>query len=243
MLANGTGPGNHDLNAGQPAREDVVTMIRTLLSLVLCLAWAPFGGCSESKNHQDAPGAFVMDDAALETWEIALVETRIEKNEEFMTSAETPLPASLREGFEGLDYYFPVRELRFKVPFEAAKSAETVSLTKRKGESVPYLRKGTVHFKHEGKVHALAVFGPAQGDDGSLWLPFYDQTNGKATYPGGRYLDLELAPDGTVEVDFNRAYNPLCAYNPDGFNCTLPPEENRLPFAVEAGEKLLGGAH
>lgn len=215
-------------------------MIRTPLIFMLCLAWAPLGGCSEG---QDAPGPVVMDEATLETWEIALVETRIEKNEEFMSSPQTPLPASLREGFEGLDYYFPVQELRFRVPFEPAPSAQTVNLTKRKGESVPYLRKGTVRFRHADKVHTLAVFGPAQGDDGSLWLPFYDQTNGTATYGGGRYLDLELATDGTVEVDFNRAYNPLCAYNPDGFNCTLPPDENRLPFAVEAGEKLLAGAH
>ncbi len=216
-------------------------MTRTLLLLALYLAWAPLGGCSESHNNQEAPGAVVMDAAALEAWEIALVEARIEKNEEYMTSPQTPLPVSLREGFEGLDYYFPVQELRFKVPFEVAPSPETVTLTKRKGESVPYLRKGTVRFQHAGKVHALAVFGPVKDDDHSLWLPFYDQTNGATTYGGGRYLDLQLAADGTVEVDFNRAYNPLCAYNPDGFNCTLPPEENRLPFAVEAGEKLLGG--
>jgi uncharacterized protein len=243
MVANGARSGNLDLNAGKPAREDVVTMIRTLLLFVLCLAWAPLGGCSEGKEVADAPGAVVMDAQALETWEIALVETRIEKNEEFTTSPQSPLPASLREGFEGLDYYFPVQEMRFRVPFEAAAGAEKVTLTKRKGESVPYLRKGAVRFKHDGKVHTLAVFGPAQGDDGSLWLPFYDQTNGKSTYPGGRYLDLQLAADGTVEVDFNRAYNPLCAYNPEGFNCTLPPEENRLPFSVEAGEKLLSAAH
>jgi hypothetical protein len=216
-------------------------MTRTLLLFVLCLAWAPLGGCTEGKDTKDAPGAVVMDAQAQETWEIALVETRIAKNEEFMASAQTPLPASLREGFLGLDYYFPVQELRFRVPFAAAPSAQTVSLTKRKGESVPYLRKGTVSFKHAGKVYSLAVFSPAEGDDASLWLPFYDQTSGKTTYPGGRYLDLQLAADGTVEIDFNRAYNPLCAYNPDGFNCTLPPDENRLPFSVEAGEKLLGG--
>ena len=218
-------------------------MTRTLLLIALCLAWAPLGGCSEGQDTKDVPGAIAMDAQAQEAWEIALVETRIEKNEEFMTSPQSPLPAAMRAGFEGLDYYFPVQELRFKMPFEAAKSAETVSLTKRKGESAPYLRKGKVRFKHADKVYTLAVFGPAKDDDGSLWLPFYDQTNGQTTYPGGRYLDLQLAPDGTVEVDFNRAYNPLCAYNAEGFNCTLPPEENRLKFAVEAGEKLLGGTH
>lgn len=239
MVMAGPRLGNPDLDAGPPAQEDLVTMSRMLLTFTVCIAWSTLGGCSQGK---DAPGPVLMDEQALEAWEISLVEARIEKNEEFTTSPQSPLPAAMRAGFEGLDYYFPVQELRFQVPFEAAKSAEKVTLTKRKGESVPYLRKGVVRFKHADKVYRLAVFGPADGNDTSLWLPFYDATNGQTTYPGGRYLDLTLAADGTVEVDFNRAYNPLCAYDPDGFNCTLPPAENKLPFAVEAGEKLLAAA-
>ena len=94
-------------------------------------------------------------------------------------------------------------------------------------------------FAYEGKNHTLSVLGPADPKDGDyLWLPFYAATSGEETYGGGRYLDLELAADGTVEVDFNFAYNPLCDYNPEKYNCTLPPAENRLPFAVRAGEKL-----
>ncbi|MBK6899829.1 MAG: DUF1684 domain-containing protein [bacterium] len=105
--------------------------------------------------------------------------------------------------------------------------------------TVPYVIKGKVTFAHEGKNHTLSVLGPADPKDGDyLWLPFYDETSGGETYGGGRYLDLELAADGTVEVDFNFAYNPLCDYNPEKYNCTLPPAGNRLPFAVKAGEKL-----
>jgi uncharacterized protein (DUF1684 family) len=124
------------------------------------------------------------------------------------------------------------------VTFAEAANPDTIMLTKRAGQQVAYLRKGEVSFKHDGKVFSLAVFGPATTSDGDyLWLPFYDATNEAETYPGGRYLDLELATDGRVDLDFNYAYNPLCDYNPEKYNCTLPPPENRLPFPVRAGEK------
>jgi uncharacterized protein (DUF1684 family) len=88
------------------------------------------------------------------------------------------------------------------------------------------------------------VFGPANPAAGDyLWLPFFDGTSGRETYAGGRYLDIEVDAEGMVDLDFNYAYNPLCDYNPDRYNCTLPPPENTLPFAVEAGEKTLGQGH
>ncbi len=187
-------------------------------------------------------GAVVMNPQELEDWEIRVVEYRIDKNETFSDPAKTPLraadlPAFLEKG--GLDYYIPERSLRFHVPFLAEASPDTIDLVKRKGETVANLRKGSVRFLFEGETYELAVFGPVDttrhGD--YLWLPFYDATSGEATYPGGRYLDLELEADGTVELDFNFAYNPLCDYNHEKYNCTLPPEENRLPFKVEAGEQ------
>ena len=182
-----------------------------------------------------------MDAAELERWEIALVEWRIEKNEGFMQSAQSPLPENLRTGFEGLDYYFPEASFRYQVPLEEAAQAETVKLAMRKGDESAYVVRGTVRFRHGDHDLALTVYGP-EGDPDALWLPFYDKTNGETTYGGGRYLDLELQADGTVELDFNKAYNPFCAYDAEKWNCTLPPAENTLPLRVEAGEKLLSAA-
>lgn len=204
--------------------------------LVLIVAMAGCGG------GEPAPGPVTMNAADMEAWEIALVEWRIEKNEQFMQAERSPLPASLLGGFEGLDYYFPVAELRYRLPLTPAAAPDTVHLAKRKGDDVPYVVRGTVRFHHAGRDHELTVFGPAAAGQDYLWLPFHDTTNGGATYPGGRYLDLELAADGTVEVDFNKAYNPLCAYDAERFNCTLPPAGNTLDIAIEAGEKLLAGA-
>jgi uncharacterized protein (DUF1684 family) len=182
-----------------------------------------------------------MDAAETERWEIALVEWRIEKNERFMDPAESPLPAAQVEGFEGLDYYFPEATFRYRLPLEASAAADTVRLARRKGDEVAYVVRGKVRFRHGDRDCELTVLGsPGQGEE-PLWLPFHDKTNGETTYPGGRYLDLELAADGTVEVDFNKAYNPLCAYDAERWNCALPPAGNTLPIRVEAGEKLLSG--
>ncbi|MES2454899.1 MAG: DUF1684 domain-containing protein [Bacteroidota bacterium] len=71
-----------------------------------------------------------------------------------------------------------------------------------------------------------------------LFLPFTDSTNGADTYAGGRYLDFREGDlkDGTVVLDFNKAYNPYCAFG-GGYTCPKPPEENHFKIAIEAGEK------
>jgi uncharacterized protein (DUF1684 family) len=213
----------------------VVTAL-CLLSLLALLA-----ACD---GEPDAPGALVMDQHEYERWEIALVEMRIEKNDAYAAEATSPLPAARIAEFEGLNYYLPAPGLRFEVPFTAAAGTDTVRLTKRKGQVVPYVKRGTVAFRHDDKVHRLTVFGPATpGGQDYLWLPFYDATSRTETYPGGRYLDVTVDAGGLVDLDFNYAYNPLCDYNAERYNCTLPPRENTLPFAVEAGEKRFSVDH
>ena len=73
-------------------------------------------------------------------------------------------------------------------------------------------------------------------DEDVMRLDFRDETNGDTTYVGGRFLVVDMPKDGKVIVDFNRAYNPPCAYT-DFATCPLPPPENRLPIRIEAGEK------
>jgi uncharacterized protein (DUF1684 family) len=75
-----------------------------------------------------------------------------------------------------------------------------------------------------------------------LFLPFTDLTTGKSTYESGRYLDLEMndIKNNEVILDFNKAYNPYCAYVSGVYNCPIPPKENNLAVSVEAGEKKYG---
>lgn len=97
---------------------------------------------------------------------------------------------------------------------------------------------GTLDFTLRGQKLALSAFV----DEGTrqirqLFVPFADTTSGTETYPAGRYLDLEPTATGIYTIDFNRAYNPFCAYN-NTYECPLPPPSNRLKVAITAGEKL-----
>jgi uncharacterized protein (DUF1684 family) len=93
---------------------------------------------------------------------------------------------------------------------------------------------GYVTFEVQGEEHRLEA---RVDEDNLMRLDFRDATNGDTTYIGGRFLVAELPKDGKIVVDFNRAYNPPCAYT-DYATCPLPPPENRLPIRIEAGEKV-----
>ena len=78
-----------------------------------------------------------------------------------------------------------------------------------------------------------------------LFIPFTDATSGEETYESGRYIDLEIADikNDNVLIDFNKAYNPYCAYVSGKFNCPIPPADNRLIVAIRAGEKAFAKPH
>jgi uncharacterized protein (DUF1684 family) len=77
---------------------------------------------------------------------------------------------------------------------------------------------------------------PVLNSEGRLWFIFKDGTSGKETYPSARFLYADAPKEGVVVVDFNKAYNPPCAFNPYT-TCPMPPRENRLKVRIEAGEK------
>jgi uncharacterized protein (DUF1684 family) len=115
------------------------------------------------------------------------------------------------------------------------------------GTGSEYIRYALLKFTLQGKPMELTVYKsvalakiPRYSD--YLFLPFTDSTNGTDTYGGGRYIDLGTKDfkNGTVVIDFNKAYNPYCAFS-SGYSCPKPPGENNLAVAVEAGEKLFAG--
>ena len=104
-----------------------------------------------------------------------------------------------------------------------------------------------VRFTYQGKPHVLFGYqltalkeSPEYADH--FFIPFKDATNNKTTYAAGRYLDFKTSDirNGKLVIDFNRAYNPYCAFT-DGYNCPIPPKENTLKIAVTAGEKKYQG--
>ena len=163
----------------------------------------------------------------------ALMLSRSDKDR-FLQSSESPIVPELRPRFKGLAYYPPDFDLVFTVPLQPASSADTLQFVTSKNTFDPYRRKGSFRFQVAGREHQLTLFESLDGS--TLFLPFTDTTSGVETYGAGRYLDPEPLGAGQFRLDFNRAYNPYCAYSPHWI-CPVAPPENRLDFAVQAGER------
>lgn len=149
---------------------------------------------------------------------------------------DTVAPALRR--FDGIPHYPVDRAWRLVGRFEPATAGATIAVPDVIGDVEEQELRGTVVLDVRDRTHRLAAL---DGADGQLWLVFADETNGNATYGGGRFVYTDApGPDGSVVVDFNRAYNPPCVFTPYA-TCPLPPPGNRLPVRVEAGEKALSG--
>jgi len=177
-----------------------------------------------------------------EGWADRVLEERADKDIRFRNDPDTPLSKEAVETFRGLDYWPPDPAYRFVGPVHVNARAERFTVVTTSGKPRPCERYGWVGFEVRGKRYRLEVFRLLDVAErpGTLpfFVPFLDATTGKESYPAGRYVDLQGPRGGPYVLDFNRAYNPLCAYgSPDRYACPVTPPENRLPFAVETGER------
>lgn len=167
---------------------------------------------------------------------------RAEKDLAFR-SADSPLPAAVRDSFPGLAYYPPDPALAFEAPLERFDDPQQVTVAATGGDARMMTRYGRFTFDVGGTRCSLTVYksDPASSH---LFVPFNDRTNGAETYEVGRYVDLEEhTGSAPYLLDFNRSYNPYCAYD-ETYTCPIVPAENALDVAIPAGEKLPAwGAH
>lgn len=140
--------------------------------------------------------------------------------------------SALRKNFRGLRWYEPNPAFRAIGTFTAYPARRVVQIPNILGDLEPFNAIGTVSVELGGVRHTMEAWGDLK----SLWFVFRDQTSGRETYPSARFLYTSPVEGGTVEMDFNYAQNPPCAYNPFT-TCPLPPAQNRLSVAIEAGEK------
>ena len=140
--------------------------------------------------------------------------------------------AALRE-FHGIEHWPVDPAWRFDARFEPT-PGRIVRVPDVLGVIEEEETPGDVAFTLDGVEHRVQAL--AGGPNGELWLVFGDVTNGDETYGGGRFLYTAAPVDGSVEVDFNRAYNPPCVFSPFA-TCPLPWPQNRLPIRIEAGER------
>jgi uncharacterized protein (DUF1684 family) len=184
-----------------------------------------------------------INDDSLKIYLDTIQDFRRGKNIKLMYSESTPLTPEQHKNFNGLKYYEPNIKYQVMAQLIKADAPETVVMRTSTERAPEYLAYGTVKFTLAGAEYELKVYQnkkllDVKPDDRSLFVPFRDATSGRETYGGGRYVDCLIPVTGDqLILDFNKAYNPYCAYNPR-YSCVIPPEENHLPIAIEAGEKI-----
>jgi uncharacterized protein (DUF1684 family) len=162
----------------------------------------------------------------------------------FLKDSRSPLTEN---DLHQLDFFPPSARARVTAKFTATPGELPFEMPTYSGITRTYRKWGEAAFLWKKDSMTLSIYenltlsaNPLYKD--YLFLPFKDTTNGLSTYGGGRYLNMSKADteDGRIIIDFNKAYNPWCAYS-DGYNCPIPPLENHLPVPVSAGEKQYKG--
>ena len=162
-------------------------------------------------------------------------------NREFTNREESPLTDEDFKIFQSLEFY-PIDE-KFTVEAKFVRTPkEKVFKMKTSTTRLPeYKKYGELFFQIDGKSFKLNVYqnielSKKEGYEDYLFLPFSDLTCGKESYIGGRYIDMRIPKTNTVTIDFNKAYNPYCAYN-HKYSCPIVPLENDLTIEILAGVK------
>ncbi|HEX8254916.1 MAG TPA: DUF1684 domain-containing protein [Thermoanaerobaculia bacterium] len=193
----------------------------------------PLSGPTELRNDADPAGPAIV--------QMGSVRFNVIKRGERIGLRVKDANAPTRTQFAGLDY-FPI-DAKWRVdaqlePYSPMKKIPIDDVTGMRSESDS---PGALVFTLEGKEYRLDPVLEEGTDE--LFLIFRDETAKDETYPAGRYLYApKPGPDGRTVIDFNKAYNPPCAFTPYA-TCPLPPLQNRLKTRIEAGEKRYAGGH
>jgi uncharacterized protein len=181
---------------------------------------------------------YSLQDSQDDTAYIQHVAKEREEKDRFMrTSAESPIQN--KESFKGLEYFPPDPRYKIIADLHPIESRKVVVLNTSDGKEERYIEYAYAEFTLDNVKNRLLILemmdmGPFKG---KLFLAFGDETSAVETYGAGRYLDLTKSPgSATITLDFNKSYNPYCAYN-STYSCPLPPRENLLRVAIKAGEK------
>lgn len=173
-----------------------------------------------------------LDESLIET--CGVTSTFIRRGERFGIRTRDP-EAQTRHDFHGLQWYAPDVKFRVRATWHPYAPPQSIPITNVLGDTSPEPCPGYAEFALAGHTYRLEpiIEGP------ELFFLFRDETSKDQTYGSGRFLKAAMPKDGFVILDFNRAYNPPCAYT-NLATCPLPPRQNRLATKIEAGEKRYG---
>jgi uncharacterized protein (DUF1684 family) len=159
----------------------------------------------------------------------------------FSDPKTSPLNEEDIKTFTGLSYYEPDESYIVPAKIEKLPQGELIEMPHTMNRKYPFIRFGTVHFRLGTDSFRLTLYmsqeeAEKKEEAPTLFIPFKDQTNDSETYEGGRYLDIAAVHGESITLDFNRAYNPNCAYS-HNYSCPLVPAENTLNIPIRAGAK------
>jgi uncharacterized protein len=202
---------------------------RHISAFALVALFFAFPGCSGKGPSTGKPSAP----------EDPILRERAARDAAFKSDESSPILPQNKSRFQGLTY-FPVNpDLKFSAKLHRYPRPERIKLGTNTGEIRSGLRYGYFEFSVGSQKCRLQVYRledvPESGGS-SLFVPFRDATSGAETYEAGRYIDLKENTSGIYDLDFNRAYNPYCAYNSE-YSCPVSPAENTLAVPIRAGEK------
>jgi len=205
------------------------------------LRFVPERGLALTLNEQPLKGAAVLlaDDSPAGPTRIGFDEgkgvlTAIKRGGNYYLRVRHA-DAPSRTGFAGIEYWPAQQDWKVTAKFVAHPAGQTIEVANIIGVVEPTPNPGAVEFEHDGRSYRIEALD--QGGE-ELMLVFADRTSGHGSYSAGRYLDAPApGTDGRLQIDFNRAYNPPCAFTAFA-TCPLPPAGNRLDLAIPAGEKV-----
>lgn len=179
--------------------------------------------------------------AGAQTYADTIAQFRKKYIDELLADKRAPVkPSQVRY----ISFYPPDPAYRVWASFTETPGGAPFLVPTHSGKQKPFREYGLLVFSLNNSVCTLHIYqsvdlvkNAAHKDD--LFIMFNDETNYEATYAGGRYIDLSVndITNGGLILDFNKCYNPYCAYS-EGFSCPIPPDENRLHTPIKAGEKM-----
>ncbi len=160
-------------------------------------------------------------------------------NKEYSNPETSPLSKEKRMSFTHVNFFATDLQYRVTAKFTRTPDEKFFNMPTSGKENKAYVKYAEVTFSLLGQHYKLNVYQSLELLQNRkyrnyLFIPFRDATCGKETYGGGRYIDLQIPLSDTITIDFNKAYQPYCAYT-EGYNCPIPPKENQMPLKIEAG--------
>lgn len=166
---------------------------------------------------------------------------RAEVNEKFAKAESSPLTAEGLQEFNGLAFFPVDKKYCIEARFTLNPDPEPFGMETTTERRPIYVKYGEAHFSLDGEDFVLEIYQSEKAKQMEefkehLFLPFKDLSNGNESYGGGRFIDLKIPEEESIVIDFNKAYNPYCAYN-HKYSCPIPPEVNHLNIDIAAGVK------